>query len=186
MITASPGSLSAQSVSGTVRDQGTGNPVAAAQVFLEGLNLGTLTQSDGSYTIADVPAGSHTLTVQFLGFRSESVVVTVQAGQSVVQNFFLTQQALQLDELVVTGTAAASRVREIGNSVAVLDAGIAEVQPIANVSDLLRARLPGVVVQQGSGDVGTASTIKIRGSSTMRRVNDGPLVYIDGVRVSNR
>jgi outer membrane receptor for ferrienterochelin and colicin len=42
-----------------------------------------------------------------------------------------------------------------------------------------------VVVQQGSGDAGTASTIKIRGSSTMRLVNDGPLVYIDGVRVSN-
>ena len=188
MITATPGALSAQSqsVTGTVRDQGTGNPVAAAQVFLEGLNLGTLTLSDGSYTITDVPAGSHTLTVQFLGFRSESVVVTVTDGQSVVQNFFLTQQALQLDELVVTGTAAASRVREIGNSVAVLDAGVAEVQPIANVSDLLRGRLPGVVVQQGSGDVGTASTIKIRGSSTMRRVNDGPLVYIDGVRVSNR
>ncbi len=186
MFTASPTVLEAQSITGTVRDQGSGDPVAAAQVFLEGLNLGALTQADGSYSITDVPAGSHTLTVQFLGFRSESVVVTVAAGQSVVQNFFLSQQALQLDELVVTGTAAASRVREIGNSVAVLDAGIAEVQPISNVSDLLRARLPGVVVQQGSGDVGTASTIKIRGSSTMRRVNDGPLVYVDGVRVSNR
>ncbi len=186
MITASPGVASAQSVSGTVRDQGTGDPVAAAQVFIEGLNLGTLTQSNGTYTLADVPAGTHTLTVQFLGYRSESVSITVAAGQSVVQNFFLSQQALQLDELVVTGTAAASRVREIGNSVAVLDAGVAEVQPINNVSDLLRGRLPGVVVQQGSGDVGTASTIKIRGSSTMRRVNDGPLVYIDGVRVSNR
>ena len=186
MLTASPAVLEAQSITGTVRDQGSGDPVAAAQVFLEGLNLGALTQADGSYSITDVPAGSHTLTVQFLGFRSESVVVTIAAGQSVVQNFFLSQQALQLDELVVTGTAAASRVREIGNSVAVLDAGIAEVQPISNVSDLLRARLPGVVVQQGSGDVGTASTIKIRGSSTMRRVNDGPLVYVDGVRVSNR
>ena len=186
VITASPGVLSAQSVSGTVRDQGTGDPVAAAQVFIEGLNLGALTQSNGTYTLADVPAGTHTLSVQFLGYRSESVSVTVAAGQNVVQNFFLSQQALQLDELVVTGTAAASRVREIGNSVAVLDAGVAEVQPINNVSDLLRGRLPGVVVQQGSGDVGTASTIKIRGSSTMRRVNDGPLVYIDGVRVSNR
>lgn len=188
ILVAAPAALTAQSssITGTVRDQGTGDPVAAAQVFLEGLNLGALTQSDGSYTIASVPAGNHTLTVQFLGYRSESVTVTVAAGQSLVQNFFLSQQALQLDELVVTGTAAASRVREIGNSVAVLDAGVAEVQPINNVSDLLRARLPGVVVQQGSGDVGTASTIKIRGSSTMRRVNDGPLVYIDGVRVSNR
>ena len=180
------GAQTAASITGTVRDQGTGDPVAAAQVFVEGTSLGSLTLANGSYSIADVPAGTHTLTVQFLGYRTESASVTVAAGQSAVQNFFLSQQALQLDELVVTGTAAASRVREIGNSVAVLDAGVAEIQPINNVSDLLRGRLPGVVVQQGSGDVGTASTIKIRGSSTMRLVNDGPLVYVDGVRVSNR
>ena len=188
-VVAWPPALGAQtvaSITGTVRDQGTGDPVAAAQVFVEGTSLGSLTLANGSYSIADVPAGTHTLTVQFLGYRTESASVTVAAGQSAVQNFFLSQQALQLDELVVTGTAAASRVREIGNSVAVLDAGVAEIQPINNVSDLLRGRLPGVVVQQGSGDVGTASTIKIRGSSTMRLVNDGPLVYVDGVRVSNR
>ena len=51
--------------------------------------------------------------------------VTVTAGATVTQNVSMTQQALQLDELVVTGTAAASRVREIGNSVAVLDGQIA-------------------------------------------------------------
>ena len=183
---AAPSLLDAQTVTGTVRDQATGNPVNAAQVFVEGLDIGTLSQGNGQYLIINVPAGTHTLTVQSIGYRSESVEVTVTADGSTAQNFFLASQALQLDELVVTGTAAASRVREIGNSVAVLDAAVAEVQPIKNVSDLLRGRVPGVVVQQGSGDAGTASVIKIRGTSTMRRVNDGPLVYIDGVRVSNR
>ncbi len=183
---ASPGLAEAQTITGVVRDQATGNPVEAAQVFLEGLSIGGLTQANGQYLLLNVPAGTHTLTVQSLGYRTESVQVTVAAGQTVTQNFFVSSQALQLDEVVVTGTAAASRVREIGNSVAVLDAQVAEVQPITNVSDLLRGRLAGVVVQQGSGDAGTASTIKIRGSSTMRLVNDGPLIYIDGVRVSNR
>ena len=183
---ASPALLQAQTVTGTVRDQATGNGINAAQVFIEGLDIGSLSQADGQYLIINVPAGSQTVTVQSIGYRSESVVVNVPADGSVVQNFFLASQALQLDEVVVTGTAAASRVREIGNSVAVLDAAVAEVQPLQNVSDLLRGRLAGVVIQQGSGDAGGASTIKIRGSSTMREVNDGPLVYIDGVRVSNR
>lgn len=186
LAVASPTLLAAQTVTGTVRDQATGNPVNAAQVFIEGLDIGSLSQADGQYLIINVPAGTHTLTVQSIGYRSESVEVTVTEDASTVQNFFLASQALQLDELVVTGTAAASRVREIGNSVAVLDASVAEVQPLQNVSDLLRGRLAGVVIQQGSGDAGGASTIKIRGSSTMREVNDGPLVYIDGVRVSNR
>ena len=183
---ASPSLLEAQSVTGVVRDQATGTPVEAAQVFLEGLNLGGLTQASGQFLILNVPVGTHTLTVQSLGYRAESVTVTVAAGQTVVRNIFLDQQALQLDEVVVTGTAGASRVREIGNSVGVLDAAIAEVEPVVNVSDLLRGRMAGVVIQQGTGDAGTASTIKIRGSSTMRLVNDGPLLYVDGVRVSNR
>ena len=182
----SPAFLAAQTITGSVRDQATGNPLEGAQIALEGLGLGALTESNGRYLILNVPAGTHTVTVQSLGYRTVSVSVTVGEGASVVQDFVLSQQALQLDEVVVTGTASASRVREIGNSVAVLDAQIAEVQPIVNVSDLLRGRLAGVVVQQGSGDAGTASTIKIRGSSTMRLTNDGPLVYIDGVRVSNR
>ena len=186
LAVASPGLLEAQSITGAVRDQTSGSPVEAAQVFLEGLNIGGLTQSNGQYLLLNVPAGTHTLSVQVLGYRGETVTVTVAAGQTVTHNFFISQQALQLDELVVTGTAAASRVREIGNSVAVLDASVAEIQPIVNVSDLLRGRVAGVVLQQGTGDAGTASTIKIRGSSTMRTVSDGPLIYIDGIRVSNR
>jgi TonB-linked SusC/RagA family outer membrane protein len=173
-------------VSGTVRDQVTGNPIESAQVYLEDLDLGALTRADGAYVLLNVPVGTHTLAVQSLGYRTVSASVTVAAGQAVVHNVLLSQQALQLDEVVVTGTASASRVREIGNSVAVVDAQVAELQPILNVSDLLRGRVAGVVVQQGSGDAGTASTIKIRGSSTMRLVNDGPLIYIDGVRVNNQ
>jgi len=183
---AAPSIVLAQTITGLVRNQSTGDPVESAQVFLEGLNLGSLTQSNGQYLLLNVPVGTHTLTVQSLGYRTVSVEVTVAAGQTVTQNLFVSPQALQLDEVVVTGTASASRVREIGNSVAVLDASVAEVQPIKDVSDLLRGRVAGVVVQQGSGDAGTASTIKIRGSSTMRLVNDGPLIYIDGVRVNNR
>ena len=119
-------------------------------------------------------------------YRTATGTVSVAEGGTGVLDFTISAEALQLDEILVTGTATGSRAREIGNAVARLDASVAEVQPITNLSDLLRGRMPGVVIQQGAGDVGTASTIKIRGSSTMRLVNDGPLVYIDGVRASNR
>ncbi|MEX2465672.1 MAG: TonB-dependent receptor [Gemmatimonadota bacterium] len=181
-----PGALEGQTLTGNVQDQATGQPLASAQVYIAGLDIGGLTQANGDYLLLNVPPGTHTVTVQQLGYQTQSREVTVATGQTAVQDFLMTRQALQLDEIVVTGTAAGSRVREIGNAVSQLDASIAEVQPIENVSDLLRGRVPGVVVQQGSGAAGTASAIKIRGSSTMRLVNDGPLVYIDGVRVNNR
>ena len=125
VLLASPTLVDAQAITGSVRDQASGNPIESAQVFLEGLNLGALTGANGEYLLLNVPVGTHTLTVEFLGYRAESVSVTVGAGQAVEQNVFLGQQPLQLDEIVVTGTAAASRVREIGNSVAVLDAQVA-------------------------------------------------------------
>ena len=181
-----PLGLAAQTLTGTVRDQATGQPLASAQVYISALDIGGLTQANGGFLLLNVPAGTHTVTVQQLGYQTQSAEVTMTAGQTATLNFLLTRQALQLDEIVVTGTAAGSRVREIGNAVSQLDASIAEVQPIENVSDLLRGRVAGVVVQQGNGGAGTASAIKIRGSSTMRLVNDGPLLYVDGVRVNNR
>ncbi len=181
LLLASPLQVDAQQITGTVRDQATGSPVANAQVFIEALNLGVLTQASGQYLLLGVSAGTHTVTVSSLGYRTETSDVTVSEGGTGVLDFTVSAEALQLDESLVTGTATGSRAREIGNAVGRLDASVAEVQPITNLSDLLRGRMPGVVIQQGAGDVGTASTIKIRGSSTMRLVNDGPLVYIDGV-----
>ena len=181
----SPHALVAQAITGVVRDQATGDPMSAAQVFIPELDVGVLSQADGGYLIQNVPAGTHSVRAERIGYRTVVHEVTVGDGQTVVQDFIMSSQALQLDEVVVTGTATGARVREIGNSVAQLDATIAETQPIANVSDLLRGRVAGVSIAQGSGAVGGASAIKIRGSSTMRLVNDGPLLYVDGVRVSN-
>jgi TonB-linked SusC/RagA family outer membrane protein len=172
-------------ITGVVRDQATGSPISAVQVFIPGLDVGVLSQSDGRYVIQNVPQGTHTVTAERIGYRTVTHEVTVAGAQTVVQDFALSTQALQLDEIVVTGTGTGARVREIGNAVGQIDATIAETEPIANVSDLLRGRVTGVTIQQGSGAAGSASAIKIRGSSTMRLVNDGPLIYIDGVRVSN-
>ena len=182
----SPHLLEAQSIVGRVQDQATGEPLAGVQVLIADLDLGGLTQVTGQYLLLNVPIGTHELTVQSLGYRTETSTLTVSGAETVVHNVFMSTQALQLDEIVVTGTASGARVREIGNAVSVVDAVVAEIQPIINVSDLLRGRVAGVAIQQGSGAAGGASTIKIRGSSTMRLVNDGPLIYIDGVRVNNR
>jgi TonB-linked SusC/RagA family outer membrane protein len=181
----SPTLIEAQTITGSVRDQATGAPLASVQVFIAGIDVGVLSQGSGQYLLLNVPVGTHTVTAQLLGYREVTATVTVAAGQTVVENLVMNEQALQLDEIVVTGTASGARVREIGNSVAVLDASIADAQPIVNVTDLLRGRVAGVVIQQGSGMAGAGSAIKIRGSSTMREVSQGPLIYIDGVRVNN-
>src|SRR5690606_25247470 len=100
---------------GRVVDDQTLQPIASAQVFVGDLGLGVLTRGDGSYLLIDVPAGTHTLEVQRIGYRTVSRAVTVVSGQSQVVDFSLAREALALDEIVVTGTAGQARRREIGN-----------------------------------------------------------------------
>jgi len=172
-------------ITGLIRDQMTGAPLPLVQVSIGTLRIGAVAQDNGTYVIPNVPAGTHAVTVTRIGFRATTVDVTVSGGGNVTQDFFLSPQALQLEEIVATGTAQSTRVREIGNAVSRVDASIATVQPIPNVSSLMRGRVAGLAISEGSGAVGTASAIRIRGASTMRLANDGPLIYIDGVRVSN-
>src|SRR5262245_32869558 len=97
-------SLGAQQVTGRIVDQANGQPIAAVQVSIPGTGIGALTQQSGRYLLLAVPPGSHTLTVQRIGYRTVNAQITVTAGSTVVQDFTLSEEALGLDEIVVTGT----------------------------------------------------------------------------------
>lgn len=74
---------------GQVRRQGTGEPVRFATLFTDGYELGGPTMSDGIYVVRDVPVGDYTLTVEKVGYRSESRSVRVEAGRETVVDFDL-------------------------------------------------------------------------------------------------
>ena len=98
-------------ITGRVTDNQLGQPISSAQVFISGLNLGVLSQQNGRFLLVNVPAGTHEVTVERIGYRSMSATVTVGAGATVVQDFVLTQEALQLQEVLVTGTAGGTQRR---------------------------------------------------------------------------
>ena len=167
-------------ISGRVTQARTMRPLSSAQVVVEGVELGGLTDASGYYRILNVPAGEAVVSVQLLGFAPARQSVMVQAGESATLNFELAQQALGLDAIVVTGTAGASRRREVGNSVTQVNvAQIAE--PVVNFDQLLQSRAAGVNVTQSSASVGAGAQIRLRGNVSVAMGNQ-PLVYIDGVR----
>ncbi|MFO8174660.1 MAG: SusC/RagA family TonB-linked outer membrane protein [Longimicrobiales bacterium] len=170
-------------VGGTVLDENTLEPLPGAQVVVEGTDLGSLTNSDGRFLIQGVSGTEVTIRVVMMGYGSQTVEARVGATDL---RILLGQTALELDELVVTGTAGDTRRRVLGNAVSQVSGADAATLPIDNVSSLLNGRANGVVVQQGSGVAGTSSEIRIRGRSSLRSVNDAPLIYVDGIRVNNR
>ncbi len=186
VLLAAPG-LAAQtgSIAGRVIDAQSGQTVPAAQVFIADLDIGVLTQQNGSYLLLNVPAGQRTVTVQRIGYGQVTQNVTVTVGQTAVLDFRISEQALQLDEVIVTGTAGGTARRALGNSVEVLSAAdVTEQATITSMQGLMAARTPGLRFGRADGQVGGGSGISIRGvSSTL--LGSQPLIYVDGIRVSN-
>lgn len=184
-LTLVPVSVEAQEgqVTGTVRSQ-SGPPVPSASVQVSAADVGTLTDEDGQYRL-QIPAGEVELRVTRIGFREAVRTVTVPAGESVEVSFTLTPRAVEMGGVVASVAASEAIRREVGTDVVGFDAAEeVEQGAVDNLSDLLDGRTTGVSVNQSSGTVGTASTIRVRGATSLTQDNV-PIVYVDGIRVSN-
>ena len=159
----------------------TNQALSEVQVFIVGTQMGGLTGANGRFVIRNVPAGAHQLRAMRIGYETVTQSVTVTAGQSSAVNFQLSEQALGLDEIVVTGTAGAARRREVGNSIVQIQASQLAAPP-PNVDQMLQATSPGLLVSAGNGSSGSGAQIRLRGSVSVSQSNQ-PIVYIDGVRV---
>ncbi|HVE79961.1 MAG TPA: TonB-dependent receptor, partial [Gemmatimonadaceae bacterium] len=169
-------------VEGTVRESGTNRPIEGAQVSVSGATIGAVTGGNGTYRIQNVPARAVDLRVRFVGFAPTTRTVTVVAGQTVTANFDLQPSALQLDQVVTTGTGGQVEVRKLGNTVATISPP--QFAPINSPSDLLQGREPGVVGLPSGGMTGDGARIRIRGNASISMSNE-PIVFVDGLRVDN-
>ena len=186
-ITAAPASAVAEDVQGSltglVTDAASGRSLSAAQVFIQGTGLGSLTNASGRYLIVNVPVGQHTLRVELIGYGAVEQQVTVSEGQATASDFSLQEEALSLDEIVVTGTAGQARRREIGNTIAQIKPDDI-LEPVAGIGEMLQARVTGARIQFGSGNSGSGPDIRLRGN-TSTALSNQPLIYIDGMRAKS-
>ena len=178
-------SVGAQQITGRVIDQQTGQPIAAVQVFIPDTGLGALSQQNGRYLLLNVPVGTHTLNAQRIGYAGQTAEVTVAAGETLVQDFRLSEQALGLDEIIVTGTPGGTQRRAIGNTVTTVQVSdITRDMGGATAQNLLVGRTPGVQMSAATSMVGAGSDIQVRGIGTFT-LGRNPLIFVDGIRVNN-
>jgi TonB-linked SusC/RagA family outer membrane protein len=184
-----PATLPAVADSATVTGRVTsdaGTPIPAAVVAIPSLRLTTTTNDAGVYRITVPPdrfvARSDTLRVTRLGYRPATIRFNLTPGRITV-DVTLSSQAVSLEQVVVTGTAGNQERRAQAAVVASIDASaVVKEAPVTSVTQLLGARVPGVVVTDGSGNTGSATRILVRGASSISLSNQ-PLVFIDGVRM---
>lgn len=187
LLLVAPGEILAQqtgAVTGTVVSANNQQPLENAQVLVVGTGIGTLTDADGNFRITEVPAGPQTVQVQLVGYGQSTQDVEVSAGQATQVDFQLEQSAIELGEIVVTGTGTEGVERKaLGNTIGSISNEELQDAPAANLSEMVQGKEPGMNVLPSSGLAGEGQSIRIRGSASLSQSNE-PLVYVDGIRVN--
>ncbi|MFP5356502.1 MAG: TonB-dependent receptor plug domain-containing protein, partial [Gemmatimonadota bacterium] len=172
---------------GTVTDRASGAPISGARIQIVGeASLGANTDDAGRYFIRGIPSGARTARVTRIGFRPDAQPVTIVANDSVRLNFAMAASAVELQQVVVTGTGGAVEKRKIGASLGTMDvAAQQEIMPVTNFSSVLANKVTGVRSVGVGGGVGGSQDLRIRGIASFS-LNQRPVIYIDGVRVDSR
>lgn len=168
-------------VSGRVLDE-KGEGMPGVTVLIEGTSLGGSTNSDGSFSIQNVPSGPHTLIMSFVGYTTQRQSISVTAGQNTaVSTLTLSENTTLLNEAVVVGYGVQRR-QDVTGSIATVQAKDFVPGQVTNPEQLVQGKIAGVSITTGGGAPGAANTIRIRGGSSLNASND-PLFVIDGVPV---
>jgi TonB-linked SusC/RagA family outer membrane protein len=181
---AAPARAQTQTIGGTIVDARSGLPIPDASITVDGSTPVARSGTRGEFLLNNVPGTTARLRITRIGYQ----VATIDAGVGDhTVRVPLTELAVKLDAIVVTGTAGGAQTRALGNSVGELDVSktLALNGHPAKLQDMLSASVPGVRIMRASGGVGSGGTTRIRGSGSLSLSNE-PLIYIDGVRSNNQ
>jgi TonB-dependent receptor len=152
------------SIKGKVFDKDTKEGLPGANVIIKGTSTGTASDLNGGYTIQNVPPGTYTVQVSYVGYQTKTATVSVSNDEAAVQDFALTSAAIQGQEFVVTAQAQ-GQMQAINQQISankisnvVSEARIQEL-PDFNAAQAI-SRLPGISTLTSSGE---ANKIVIRG-----------------------
>ncbi|MDR1556605.1 MAG: SusC/RagA family TonB-linked outer membrane protein [Tannerellaceae bacterium] len=154
-------------------------PVVGASVSVKGTTNGTITDMDGNFTLTNVSMGA-LIQVSFIGYVTQEVVYTGQTALQIV----LKEDALTINEVVVTALGIKKEAKQLGYAVATIDAGELVKTGTPNFATSLYGKASGIRIQAAPGGATSAVSINVRGISSITG-NNQPLVIIDGVPVRN-
>ncbi|MBN2485993.1 MAG: SusC/RagA family TonB-linked outer membrane protein [Bacteroidales bacterium] len=169
--------LQKQTISGTVTDSETGEPLVGVTVSVKGTQEGTIADINGKYSIAAFPGA--VIKFSYIGYKP----LALEAGSHLVLNVSLEPESFDFDEVVVVGYANQNKA-DVTGSVDGLNAGSFNNGVVSSPEQLFQGKLAGVHIINSSGEPGAGIDVLIRGAGSIRSGND-PLFVVDGVPLSN-
>lgn len=161
------GSQQQTSISGKVTDT-SGVPLPGVSVVVKGTTSGAITDSDGNYSLSDVPANA-ILKFSFVGMKTQEIAI----GSKTTINVTLAEEAVGLEEVVAVGYGTQKK-ESITGSISAVKGDLLSKAPVASTSNTLAGQLPGLVSLQSSGQPGSdAAQLSIRGFGSALTIVDG-------------
>lgn len=165
-----------QTVTGTVTDSETGEPLIGVSILVQGTSSGTTTNVDGEYQL-EVPNDDAVLEFTFVGFASIEEEVE---GRSEI-DVQMSEDLQELDDVVVVGFGTQSRRNIIGSVTSVDNESLTE-SFSTTIDKALQGKTPGVQITSTSGVLGAPVSVRVRGTSSINAESQ-PLYVVDGVPV---
>ncbi|HTM93955.1 MAG TPA: SusC/RagA family TonB-linked outer membrane protein [Flavisolibacter sp.] len=154
-------------------------------VLVRNTTFGSTTDADGSYSFqANLKPGTYQLDFTGVGYKMFTQNIQVSASGTVSANAQLVQDALKMDEVVVTGVSAGTTRRQLGSYIGTVKADELNKSATGNVLAALQGKTAGAQIIQNSGDPAGGMSVRLRGVSSILSSSE-PLYIVDGVIVNN-
>jgi TonB-linked SusC/RagA family outer membrane protein len=160
---------------GKVTSSEDGSGIPGASIVVAGTTVGTITNSDGNFSIT-APANAKTLKVSFVGMKSQEVTI----GSKTDFNIKLESEITALDEVVAVGYGTQKK-SDLTGAISSVKGNDLTLSPVMRADQALQGRAAGVMVQNTDGAPGGNITIRVRGSNSLQG-NSNALVVIDGLQ----
>ncbi|MEN8250374.1 MAG: TonB-dependent receptor [Bacteroidota bacterium] len=154
-----------------------GESLPGVTVMIKDTQTGTITGSDGKYTV-DAPDANAVLVFSFIGYITQEIAV----GNQTEINVTMEPDVLGLEEVVVVGYGTMRKSDLSGASTTVSTEDYRDL-PSANIYQSMQGKVAGVSIMRNSGAPGQDIKIRIRGANSMLGGND-PLIVVDGVALN--
>ncbi len=162
-----------------------GNGLTAISVAIRNTSIGTVSDANGNYSISsDIKPGAYTIVFSGIGFKSHEETLNVGTEASYSINPGMVEDALNLDEVIVTGVSAGTTRKQLGSYVSTVNADQLTKGATGNVLAALQGKTAGAQIIQNSGDPGGGISVRLRGISSVNSSSE-PLYIVDGVIVNN-